>query len=135
MYRLYRLFLILFAVLCMTYGADQQLFANFADTYGFSAAGVSRGNAMTAVAHDWSSVYYYMAGLGKTRGFSGANLAGTSDSKPVVSPRGSKLSLKRKSDGNDDVSSVSPSGPSALMQYNDQLGISYMYTYPMMKIN
>jgi len=135
MHRLYRLFIILFAVFCLTYGTDRQAFANFADTYGFSAAGVSRGNAMTAVAHDWSSVYYNMAGLGKTRGFTGTNLAGNSDSKSVVSPRGSKLSLKRKSDGNDNVSDVPASGPSALMQYNDQLGISYMYTYPMMKIN
>ncbi|MFW5860870.1 MAG: OmpP1/FadL family transporter [Spirochaetota bacterium] len=135
MHRLYRLFLILFVALCITYGADRQVFANFADTYGFSAAGVSRGNAMTAVAHDWSSVYYNMAGLGKTRGYPGANLADTSDSKPVVSPRGSKLSLKKKSDGSNDVSDVPASGPSALMRYHDQLGLSYMYTYPMMNIN
>ena len=41
--------------------------ANFADTYGFSASGIARGNAMTAVVNDWSAVYYNMAGLGRTR--------------------------------------------------------------------
>lgn len=39
---------------------------SFADTYGFSANGMSVGNAMTATANDWSSVYYNVSGLGKT---------------------------------------------------------------------
>lgn len=39
---------------------------SFADTYGYSARGISMGNAMTATVNDWSSVYYNMAGLGKT---------------------------------------------------------------------
>jgi hypothetical protein len=44
------------------------LFANsFAETYGFSAEGIARGNAMTAVVNDWSSLWYNMAGLGKTQ--------------------------------------------------------------------
>ncbi len=43
-------------------------YANFMDTYGISPSGMARGNAMVAVADDWSSVYYNMAGLGKTRG-------------------------------------------------------------------
>ncbi|HOR94798.1 MAG TPA: hypothetical protein PLZ38_12565, partial [Spirochaetota bacterium] len=45
------------------------VYANFADTYGFGAQGVARGNAMTAVVNDWSSVYYNIAGLGRTRGY------------------------------------------------------------------
>jgi hypothetical protein len=39
---------------------------SFAETYGFSAKGIAMGNAMTASVNDWSSVYYNMAGLGKT---------------------------------------------------------------------
>lgn len=40
---------------------------SFADTYGFSAKGMALGNAVTATVDDWSSVFYNMAGLGKTR--------------------------------------------------------------------
>ncbi len=46
---------------------SSSLYANFADTYGFSAKGISKGNAVTATVDDWSSVYYNMAGLGKTK--------------------------------------------------------------------
>ena len=42
---------------------------NIADSIGFSAEGVARGNAMTASTNEWSSVFYNIAGLGKTRGF------------------------------------------------------------------
>lgn len=40
--------------------------ASFADTYGMSPKGMSMGNAMTAHVNDWSSVYYNVAGLGRT---------------------------------------------------------------------
>lgn len=46
---------------------SEDVSANFADTWGMSAAGIARGNAMTAVVSGWSSAYYNMAGLGKTR--------------------------------------------------------------------
>lgn len=36
-------------------------------TYGFSPRGMAMGNAMSAHVNDWSSVYYNMAGLGKTK--------------------------------------------------------------------
>ncbi|MBF0225000.1 MAG: hypothetical protein HQK76_06050 [Desulfobacterales bacterium] len=52
--------------------------SNFGDTYGFSPVGVSMGNAMTAIADDWSSVYYNISGLGKTpkqRTLNGANVS------------------------------------------------------------
>jgi long-chain fatty acid transport protein len=40
--------------------------ASFADTYGMSPKGMAMGNAMTAHVNDWSSVYYNIAGLGRT---------------------------------------------------------------------
>ena len=40
--------------------------SNFGDTYGFSARGIAMGNAITAGVNDWSSVFYNMAGLGRT---------------------------------------------------------------------
>jgi long-chain fatty acid transport protein len=40
--------------------------SNYADTYGFSTTGISLGNAMVAHVDNWSSLYYNMAGLGKT---------------------------------------------------------------------
>lgn len=42
------------------------LAATIADTYGLSPKGLSMGNAMTAHVDDWSSVYYNIAGLGRT---------------------------------------------------------------------
>ena len=60
--------LILFISLCIT-SLSADLFANsFADTFGFSAEGIARGNAMAAVVDDWSSLWYNVAGLGKTQG-------------------------------------------------------------------
>jgi hypothetical protein len=41
--------------------------ANVADTYGLSPKGVGMGNAMAAHVNDWSSVFYNIAGLGRTR--------------------------------------------------------------------
>ncbi len=49
--------------LLMEYG-----FAGVANTYGISAPGIARGNAMTAVSKGWASAYYNLAGLAKTRG-------------------------------------------------------------------
>lgn len=40
--------------------------ANIADTYGLSPKGMGMGNAMTAHVNDWSSVFYNIAGLGRT---------------------------------------------------------------------
>jgi hypothetical protein len=39
---------------------------SFAETYGFSTKGMAMGNAMTAIVDDWSSLYYNIAGLGRT---------------------------------------------------------------------
>ena len=56
-------FSVTFLVLLLS---SNNLYASYADTYGFSASGIARGNAVTATVNDWSSVYYNMAGLGKT---------------------------------------------------------------------
>lgn len=40
--------------------------SHYGDTYGYSTKGLSLGGAMCARADDWSSVYYNVAGLGKT---------------------------------------------------------------------
>jgi long-chain fatty acid transport protein len=40
--------------------------ANIAETYGLSPKGMAMGNAMTAHVDDWSSVFYNVAGLGRT---------------------------------------------------------------------
>ena len=47
-------------------GSTLAFASNFADTYGFSTQGIALGNAMTARVNDWSSVYYNIAGLGRT---------------------------------------------------------------------
>ena len=40
--------------------------SNYAFTFGCSPEGIGLGNAVTATVKDWSSVYYNIAGLGKT---------------------------------------------------------------------
>ncbi|MCP4164207.1 MAG: hypothetical protein GY760_29460 [Deltaproteobacteria bacterium] len=40
--------------------------SSYGDTYGFSTNGISMGNAMVSHVDDWSSVYYNIAGLGRT---------------------------------------------------------------------
>lgn len=57
---------IAFVTLALALSSAVALANNFADTYGFSAQGISMGNAMTAIVDDWSSLYYNIAGLGKT---------------------------------------------------------------------
>lgn len=42
------------------------LYANYADTYGFSAEGLGVANALCSTAKGWSSLYYNIAGLGRT---------------------------------------------------------------------
>lgn len=65
----YKFIIIVYSVFFIT-GIGMELNAtNFADSIGFSAEGIARGNAMTATTNEWSSVFYNIAGLGKTRGF------------------------------------------------------------------
>ena len=41
--------------------------SNFAESHGFSANGIAKGNAVVSTVNDWSSVWYNPAGLGKTK--------------------------------------------------------------------
>jgi len=95
------------------YSAD--LFANFAETYGCSAEGMARGNAMTATVSDWSSVFYNVAGLGRTQGLTGQT-AGT----------GGEMTLKlRKTEGEPEKKEIYPS----------QFAISVLYTFPKLNLS
>ncbi len=107
------LFTILFSI-CIS----SSLFAgSFADTYGISAEGMARGNAMTAVVNDWSSVYYNVAGLGKTQ-----NIIGEPAAKE------GEMTLKlRKAEGEGD------SGKKDI--YPNQFALSVLATIPQLKLN
>jgi hypothetical protein len=93
--------------------------SNFGDTYGFGATGIAMGNAMTAVASDWSSVYYNMAGLGKTVHQKGAAAKEEGDRA---------LSLKKKEDGKEE-------GAAPQKAFLSQLAFSYMYNMPQTSID
>lgn len=93
--------------------------SNFGDTYGFGATGIAMGNAMTAIVADWSSVYYNMAGLGRTVQFRGADTAREE----------STLSLKKKEEGGKEESAAPPKA------YLNQLAVSYMYNAPATEID
>ncbi|MCX7677828.1 MAG: hypothetical protein N2316_01275 [Spirochaetes bacterium] len=100
-------------------------FANFADTYGFSAQGVARGNAMAAIVNDWSSVYYNMAGLGRTVSEQmPADVLQSKSSKLVYKEGEKTLATSEKAINEYDV-----------VPFKDQLAITYMLTQPKMKID
>lgn len=94
------------------------LFASsFAGSYGFSAEGMARGNAMTATVNDWSSVYYNIGGLGKTR-----NITGTEAPKST----GGEMTLKlRKAEGEGEAEKE----PKKEI-YPNQFAISVLATMP-----
>lgn len=60
----YKLFIM--AALGFLVSASSSFASHYGDTYGYSTKGLSLGGAMCARADDWSSVYYNVAGLGKT---------------------------------------------------------------------
>jgi len=93
------------------------LFASFAETHGFSASGIARGNAVTATVNDWSSVFYNIAGLGRTR-------------SGIVAERQAQSSLLLKK------GEKAPDAVAEEKAYlNDQLGLNFFYTMPSMKID
>ncbi|MBN2158929.1 MAG: hypothetical protein JW807_06000 [Spirochaetes bacterium] len=98
-------------------GMSSNLFANsFADTYGFSAEGIARGNAMTATVNDWSSVYYNVAGLGRTAETTGTALAG-----------GGEMTLKlRKTEGEAETEKE---------KFPNQFAFGLLYTIPKLNLN
>lgn len=98
-------------------GVSADLHANFANTFGFSAEGLSRGNAMTAVVNDWTSVWYNVGGLGKGR----AN-AGTSS----VSREGEMTLKLRKTEGESETRSES---------YPNCFGVTVLFIYPQLNLD
>jgi len=93
------------------------LFAGtFADTFGFSAEGMARGNAMTASVNDWSSVYYNVAGLGKTQ-----NL--------VEIPSDPEMNLKLQKEEGEKGEKVEK------LKYPNQIAIGILYVIPRMRLS
>lgn len=100
-------------------GVSSNVFANhFGETFGFSAEGIARGNAMTASVNDWSSVFYNVGGLGKSVNIKGAPSGGT----------GGEMTLKlRKTEGE------GYSGEKEF--YPNQFAIGVLYVFPQMNLN
>ncbi len=95
--------------------------ANYADTCGMSARGIARGNAMSAVVYDWSSVYYNVAGLGRTR---------------LAVDKGensSEMNLKLK-DKKDEKESNEKDGEKPKDYYPSQFGVNYLLTFPQLSL-
>ncbi|MDY6935232.1 MAG: hypothetical protein SVZ03_13545 [Spirochaetota bacterium] len=105
-----RKFIVLLGVLVFSIFFSIEGFANFADTHGMSASGIARGNAMTAIASDWSATYYNIAGLGKTK----RNSVESKDTGDSASEGDKKYDLTG---------------------LHDQLAISYFYTNPDFEID
>jgi hypothetical protein len=96
-------------------GISTNLFANmYGESFGFSAEGLARGNAMTAVVNDWSSVFYNVGGLGKTQNIKGA----------PIGEKGGEMTLKlRKAED-----SGGDSGQKEF--YPNQIAIGCLYVFP-----
>jgi hypothetical protein len=110
-----KIFIIIMALFYSITSAN--LFASsFGDTFGFSAEGIARGNAMTASVNDWSSVYYNVAGLGKTR-----NLVEIS-SDPEMN-----LKLQKEEGAKGDRGEK--------FSYPNQFAIGLLYVFPRMKLS
>lgn len=109
--------IIIFIMGLMFTGVSADLHANFANTFGFSAEGLSRGNAMTAVVNDWTSVWYNVGGLGKGR----AN-AGTS----TVSREGEMTLKLRKTEGESETRSET---------YPNCFGVNVLFIYPQLNLD
>jgi len=99
--------------------------ASFADTHGISAYGMSMGNAMSAIVDDWSSVYYNIAGLGKTPG-------AVDGSSSAVENAGSSMSLKKKKRKKIVLSS---SGSGKKNTYSNEVALQVGYSFPMLNVD
>ncbi|MDJ0765352.1 MAG: hypothetical protein QNJ97_20395 [Myxococcota bacterium] len=106
-----KILILLLSASLVSISASELFAASTAHTYGFSAKGIAMGNAMSAVVEDWSSLFYNMAGLGKT-----AHLKGGDPSFPY------RL-VKEKGEGDDDDF------------FPNQLALGYLYTLPQFSID
>ena len=112
-------FIIFILVLILSFA--QNISANnFADTYGFSAKGMSMGNAMTAISNDWTSVWYNVAGLGRT-----VHLRDDRDSSDL----GAEMTLQLKQPASR-TDNEKPEG-----YHPHEFGLSYFYSASMHEIN
>ncbi|MDD5712569.1 MAG: hypothetical protein PHY31_07425, partial [Smithellaceae bacterium] len=103
------------AVLTLLLATD--VFAgSYADTYGMSASGIARGNAMTAIVDDWSSVFYNPAGLGKTKKNFLNNSVAVEEEVEEAAPEGGEPV-------------EAPPAPN-YSGYVSELGLNYFYTSP-----
>lgn len=116
------------AAICTVLVTSASWASNFADTYGYSATGIAMGNSITAIVNDWSSVFYNIAGLGRTK---------SDGIRPVIdSKKSTSLALLAKGSANDKVLSESEGAPiGSGEQYNNQLAVSVFYTMPKFKID
>ncbi|HPA74157.1 MAG TPA: hypothetical protein PKY31_17935, partial [Spirochaetota bacterium] len=103
----------------------QVMAGSFANTHGFSAKGIAMGNVMTAVVNDWSSVYYNISGLGKTKGIDAPAQAKTG-SLTIAKLQNKVLAEK-----------TVPGGGAGESQENpiNELAVTFMYTMPVFKID
>lgn len=116
-------FRVLNGVILTTLFFSNSLFASdFADTYGFSANGMAMGNAMSATVNDWSSVFYNIAGLGKTE-----HLRVMEDDTEY-----DKAMVMKKTDAKNRIESGAISDGAFCPT---EIAVTFMYTYPMFDIS
>ena len=108
--------------LCLIFAMSGVSFASStAETFGFSPTGIAMGNAMVSIAHDWSSPFYNMAGLGRT----------TYRQKVGEAEAGDKtMALKRRFK----VAGAEPAQEKE-KNYPTEVAIGYMYNYPMLQVD
>ncbi len=103
--------------------------SNFADTYGYSATGIAMGNSITAVVSDWSSVFYNIAGLGRTKSDKEKSYSADITHKSTVLTLNDKTSKKESSA---EKHSVQGQNSEDLV---NQVSLSMLYTQPRFAIN
>ncbi len=118
-----KLIKILTSTLVLTMWCVSAFAASVTETYGFSPQGIALGNAMTARVNDWSSVFYNMAGLGRTTQLKGASAAPVSSSNDS----GDGLSLKKKEE-------APAAAATEERAFVNDLAVSYFRTMPSLKL-
>jgi len=117
---------VMFLMMFMVFLGKDGMAASFADTHGFSAYGMSMGNAMSAIVDDWSSVYYNVAGLGKTY-----RLYTTPEENKQTS-----MSLTKKKKGKKKgVLSSSGSSSKSKNYYPNEVSLQGGYSFPMLTMD
>jgi hypothetical protein len=100
--------------------------ANSADTYGFSPYGMSMGNAMSAIVNDSSSVWYNIAGLGRSSHLKRGR------EKKVVKSDTNTMSLKKRLSKRLEGGGFSSQG--AGERIANELSFSMLYSLPTLSV-